>query len=110
MAKEHDPNQAIDFILKNSKKFALAKANRVYLEEFRKSQKAILMTKCVESTAVAREQYAYSHPKYIDILNALKTAETTKEHLKYMLDAAKLKIEIWKVVEYNKRVEIKNGL
>jgi hypothetical protein len=27
-----------------------------------------------------------------------------------MLDAAKLKIEIFKVLEYNRRVEIKNGM
>jgi len=44
------------------------------------------------------------------MLEALKTAENQREHLKYMLDAAKLKIEVFKVLEYNRRVEIKNGM
>lgn len=38
-----DPHKAVDYIIKNAGKFAQAKANRVYLEEFRKSKKALLM-------------------------------------------------------------------
>ena len=38
-----DPNQAVDFLLKNAGLFAKAKAQRIYLEEFRKSKKALLM-------------------------------------------------------------------
>ena len=101
--KEHDPNKAIDFILKNSKKFALAKANRVYLEEFRKSQKAILMTKCQESTAVAREQYAYSHPDYIAIIDGIKEAIETEEQLRWSLIAAQARIDVWRTEAANNR-------
>jgi hypothetical protein len=61
-------------------------------------------------TLGAKEAYAYAHPKYVEMLEALKTAEMNKEHLKYMLDAAKLKVEVWKVLEYNRRVEIKNQM
>ena len=39
----NSPNAAVDFILKNSPDFAKAKAKRIYLEEFRKSKKALLM-------------------------------------------------------------------
>ena len=37
------PYKAIEFILENAPKFAQAKAQRVYLEEFRKTKKALLM-------------------------------------------------------------------
>ena len=38
-----DPHKAIDYIIQNSVKYAQARANRLYLEEFRKSKKALLM-------------------------------------------------------------------
>ena len=37
------PYKAIEFILENSSKYAQAKAQRIYLEEFRKTKKALLM-------------------------------------------------------------------
>ena len=101
--KDHNPHDAIDFILKNSKKFAAAKANRVYLEEYRKSQKAILMTKCDESTAVAREQYAYSHPDYIAIIDGIKEAIETEEQLRWSLVAAQARIDVWRTEAANNR-------
>jgi len=41
--EEINPNAAVDFLLKNAGLFAKAKSERVYLEEFRKSKKALLM-------------------------------------------------------------------
>ena len=38
-----EPNKAVDYILNNSGKYAKAKSQRVYLEEFRKTKKALLM-------------------------------------------------------------------
>ena len=106
---EIDPNKALDYICRESKNYADAVAQANYLERYLKTKKAELMGE--ESGSLgAKEQYAYAHRDYVALLEALKTAENTKEHLRYMLDAAKLKIEIWKVLEYNRRVEIKNGM
>ena len=109
MTEEIDPIKAIDFIARESKNYAQAYADANHLERFLKTVKSQLMNE-ESGTLGAKEAYAYSHTKYIDILEALKTAEISKEHLKYMLDAAKLKVEVWKVLEYNRRVEIKNGM
>ena len=109
MTEEIDPIKAIDFIARESKNYAQAYADANHLERFLKTVKSQLMNE-ESGTLGAKEAYAYSHTKYIDILEALKTAEISKEHLKYMLDAAKLRIEVWKVLEYNRRVEIKNGM
>jgi hypothetical protein len=109
MNEEIDPIKAIDFIARESKNYAQAYADANHLERFLKTVKSQLMNE-ESGTLGAKEAYAYSHTKYIEILEALKTAEISKEHLKYMLDAAKLKVEIWKVLEYNRRVEIKNQM
>ena len=37
------PYKTVDFILENAPRYAKAKAERIYLEEFRKTKKALLM-------------------------------------------------------------------
>ena len=101
--KQNDPNKAVDYIIANSTKYAEAKANRVYIEEFRKSKKALLMNQCDESTVNAREQFAYSHPEYIQLLEGLKVAVGIEESLKWQMEAARLRIEIWRTQEASNR-------
>lgn len=103
MSDQIDPNKAIDFLLKNAEKYAHAKAQRVYLEEFRKSKKALLMNQCDEKAANAREQYAYSHPEYIGILDGLKSAVEVEETLKWQQIAAQLRVEVWRSQEASNR-------
>jgi hypothetical protein len=98
-----DPNKAVDFLINNAKKYAAAKANRVYLEEFRKSKKAILMNQCEEKAANSREQYAYSHPEYLEILSGLKLAVEIEEELRWHQIAAQLRVEVWRSQEASNR-------
>lgn len=100
---DFDPNRAVDFILKEAPNFAAAKAQRVYLEEFRKSKKALLMEECDEKAANAREQYAYAHDEYIELLAGLKVAVEQEESLKWKLTAAQLRVEIWRTQEASNR-------
>ena len=39
MARPIDPNAAVDYLIEVAPQFAKAKAERIYLEEFRKSNK-----------------------------------------------------------------------
>jgi hypothetical protein len=98
-----DPNKAVDHILKEAGKHAEAKAERIYLEEFRKSKKALLMNECTEKAAVSREQFAYSHPDYIALLEGLKEAIKVEETLKWQLIGAQARIEIWRTQSANNR-------
>ena len=98
-----DPNRAVDYILANAGKFAAAKAQRVYLEEFRKSKKAILMAQSDATAAVAREQYAYSHEDYLALLGGLKAAIEVEEKLRWDLIGAQARIEIWRTQSANNR-------
>jgi hypothetical protein len=103
---ENPAHKAIDFILTNASKFAQAKGTRVQLEEYRKSKKAILMSN-EDGTLGAKEIYAYAHPEYVALLMDIKQAIIEEEELKYKLEAAKLRVEVWKTEEYTKRVEMK---
>lgn len=98
-----EPNKAVDYILTNAPKHAAAKANRVYLEEFRKSKKAMLMNASTEKSAVAREQFAYSHAEYIALLEGLKAAIEIEETLRWVMVAAQARVEIWRTQSANNR-------
>lgn len=98
-----DPHLAVDYIIKHSAKFADAKGERVYLEEFRKSKKAILMAQSEAKTAVEREQWAYAHPEYIALLTGIKAAVEAEENLKWMLEAARIRVDIWRSQEASNR-------
>ena len=98
-----DPNKAVDYLLANAGKFAKAKSERVYLEEFRKSKKAILMSQSTLEAANAREQYAYSHPEYLLLLDGLRAAVEVEEKLRWDLIAAQARVEIWRTEQANNR-------
>ena len=105
MSDAIDPNKAVDFLLANAGKYAKAKAERIYIEEFRKSKKALLMGECVEKAVNAREQYAYSHSEYIALLEGLKSAVEVEESLRWSQIAAQLRVEIWRSQEASNRTQ-----
>ncbi len=103
-----DPHKAVDYILKHARQFAVAKAQRVYLEEFRKSKKAILMKASLENALGAQERDAYAHPEYLELLQGLKQAVEIEEKLRWDLIAAQARIEIWRSEQANMRADIRN--
>ncbi len=107
---EHEATLAVDYILKNRKKYAEAKAQRVYLEEFRKSKKALLMSDAMRQgveAANAQERYAYSHIDYIALLDGIKEAVEQEEFLKWGMEAARMRVEIWRSEEASNRMQDK---
>lgn len=105
--ENRNPHDAIDYIIRHAKKFAQAKANRVYLEEYRKSLKAILMKKSMESAIGAQEREAYAHPEYVELLKGLKEAVEIEEKLRWDLIAAQARVEVWRSQEATNRMESK---
>jgi len=102
---EHDPDLAVNYIIKHAGEFAKAKSERVYLEEFRKSKKAILMGQSDAKTATEREQYAYAHPEYLTLLEGLREAVEVEEKLRWDLIAAQARVEIWRTKSANNRAQ-----
>ncbi len=103
MITEEQVAAAADYIRDHSDKHAKAKADRIFLQEFRKSQKALLMNKCDEKTASARESYAYAHDDYIQVIEGLRIAVEDEERIKWLITAAQIKIDIWRTEQANNR-------
>jgi hypothetical protein len=101
-----EPDAAVDFLFKNGHKYAVAKAQRVYLEEFRKSQKAMLMKdamlKGCKSIAAA-EMEAYAAPTYSEVLKGIQAATEEEESLRWQLTAAQARIEVYRTKSANDR-------
>jgi len=105
--EEINPNAAVDFLLKNANLFAKAKSDRVYLEEFRKSKKALLMKDALKlgvEAANAQEREALADPEYVQLLKGLMAAVENEETLKWEIEAARLEIEIWRTRQATARV------
>lgn len=96
MLHEINIGKALDFIRDNADSLASAKATRIYLEQFRKSKKALLFNSAPEGTIQSKESYAYAHAEYILLLDNLKIAVEEEERLKWMMVAAQAKIDVWR--------------
>jgi hypothetical protein len=110
MTEEGELNvfRCLDFIRDHAPAYAQAKAQRVYLENFRKSKKAILMRAAElkgHKTAAIQEREAYADDSYVEILAALQAATEEEERLRWMITAAEAKIECWRTIEATKRAE-----
>lgn len=100
-----DPHVAVDYIIKHAEQFAKAKAERIYLEEYRKSLKAILMKRSIEETIGGQEREAYAHPEYTELLKGLREAVEIEEKLRWDLVAAQARVEVWRSQEASSRAE-----
>ncbi len=103
--QEISPFRALDYIRDNAEQLAIAKANVVYMTEFRKTIKALLMNECTAKTQFEKEAYAYAHPTYIKHLDALREAIEKAEHLRWLMIGAEAKIEVWRSLESSARAE-----
>lgn len=101
--KPIDPQGCLQQIWSLSPKYAQAKANRVYCEEFRKSLKARLMKASSEKTSAAAETFAYDHADYVAHLEGLREAVAIEEELRWKLIAAQAAIEVWRSTEASNR-------
>ena len=102
-----NPEKAAQTIREKAPRYGEAKAQRVYLEEFRKSKKALLMKDALVlgyEAANAQERYAYAHPEYQELLNGLAVAIETEEFLKWGMEAARMRVEIWRSEEATNRL------
>lgn len=93
---EIDPQRAVDFIRDNAQSLAEAKANRVYMEEWRKTLKAKLMKSCGLEAIGAQEREAYAHEDYQQHLSGLREAILIEERLRWQMVAAQARIEVWR--------------
>jgi len=104
------PEDAAQTIRDKAAAYGEFKAQRVYLDEFRKSKKALLMKNALEmgyEAANAQEREAYADPTYLQLLKGLAAAIEKEETLRWEIEAARLDIEIWRTREATNRMQDK---
>lgn len=88
--------------------YAKARAERTYLEEWKKSCLALLMKKAAmngATSAAAQERDALASDEYREILGGLKVAVEDEEKLRYHMKQIEMEVEIWRTKQANQRFE-----
>lgn len=98
-----DPNEAINFMIKNSEAYANAKAQVVYLTEYRKTVKAIGFQRSLKNTMAEKEADAYTTVEYKTCVEGLKEAVAEAERLRWMLVAAQARVDVYRTQEASNR-------
>ncbi len=100
---EFNPQASLEAMHKTGPLLAEARAERVWIEEYRKSLKAILMKEHAALPAVAQEREAYADPRYLAHLDALKVAVEAEEAARWRMVTAQAAVEVWRTLSANDR-------
>lgn len=103
-----NPEHHAEQIREKAPEYGKAKARRVYLEEFRRSKKAMLMKEALKlkiEAANAQEREALANPEYDELLKGLAEATRIEETLRWELESHRLEIEIWRTKEASNRMQ-----
>ena len=103
----NEPTKAIQYLIDTAPLYAKAKADRMYLEEFRKSRKAQLMSQAGTEVLGKQEVYAYAHEDYGVLLRGIREAVEAEENYRWLMRAAEARISVWQTEQYNARLEAK---
>ena len=105
MILDEEIERALEWLVKNATPAAQARANRVYVEEYRKVIKSRLMKASKEESAAAQEREAYANPEYAKHLEAVRAAVEEDERFRWLTTAAEAKIEVWRSEQANARAQ-----
>jgi len=103
LVSDADVDKALAYLRDSAQGAAKAKAERIYMVEYTKSLKAILMSESDEKTSAAKEMQALADQRYLDHIAALQTAVENEEKLKFLREAASAKISAWQTFNANIR-------
>jgi len=99
-------DKALDYLRDNARDAAQAKADRIYVEEYRKVVKAQIMKENGQLSGMLQEREAYSDPRYVQHLEAIREAVRLDEGHRFLRAAADAKIEAWRTQSSNERARV----
>jgi hypothetical protein len=103
---DEEIDKALDYLRDNARDAAQAKADRIYVQEYRKVLKAQLMKEHSDLSAVLQEREAYADPRYVEHLEAIRQAVMEDEGHTFLRAAADAKIEAWRTQSSNTRARV----
>ena len=105
MISDDDIEKALDYLRDSAPLAAKARAERIYMEEYRKTVKAQIMRENDDRPLGAQEAIAYADARYKQHLDAMREAIERDEYRRWMLVAAEAKIEAWRSQQANQRAQ-----
>ena len=103
MISESEAERVVDWLRDNASATAIARANRVYVDEYRKVIKAKCMAKHLDKPVSAQEREAYIDPEYIAHLEAMKEAAQAEHNALFLKEAAIAKLDVFRTLSANYR-------
>ena len=103
MIPDADIEKAVDWLRDNAETAAKNRAERLYLEDYSRSLKALIMSEHLAEPLGAQERHAYSDIRYRNHLEALKISIYEDEKGRFLRSAAEAKIEAWRTQQANER-------
>ena len=103
MIEDADIEKAVDYLRDNATRAAKAKAERMYMEEFRKVVKSKIMREHDDQPVGKQEAIAYADSRYTQHLKAMREAIEADEYHRWMLTAAEAKISAWQTMSRSNR-------
>lgn len=98
-----DPQACLLRMQANAAVLAHAKGNVVYMTEYRKTLKALLMQRSGSKTIQMKEADAYAHPDYLQHLEGLREAVEEHERLRWGMVTDAAAVEVWRSTNANER-------
>lgn len=103
MSESLDPQKHLKRMWDTAPRLAQAKAERVYMEEYRKTLKALLMKQSGAKSSAEQERDAYAHDDYIAHLDGLREAVEAEEVLRWRMTTDAASVEVWRSTEASNR-------
>ena len=96
-------DESVNWLKDNAEKMAQNRANRLYLEQYTKSLKALIMKQFSDVSISAQEREAYAHTDYQEHLKAYRTAIFNDEKFRFLKVHHEARIEAWRTQQANIR-------
>ena len=103
MITEEKAEASVTYLRDSSRAAAQARAERAYVEAYRKTIKAQIMQEHGLAPLGAQEREAYADPRYLEHLKAIKDAVEKDEYHRFMREAASAAFEAWRTQSSNER-------
>ena len=103
MITDEEIEKAVDYLRNNASKLSKAKAASIYLDDYSKVVKSQIMREHDNQPIGKQESIAYADPRYDQHLKAKRIADEEYEYLRWMMEAAQAKIDVWRTQSSNNR-------
>ena len=104
MIDEAAIERACDWMVSNAAIAAKARAEREYMEQYRKTLKAQIMRENAGLPLGAQDREAYADDRYKAHLEVMRDAIEADERMRWLMTAAETKVSAWQTMSRMQRV------